>query len=60
MDRAADAKAMAKSGGISEEPEELYSHFEAVRTQDVSGGAALDDLQFIDCAPRKCSFFHSR
>lgn len=26
--------------------------FEAVRTQDVSGGAALDDLQFIDCAPR--------
>lgn len=34
--------------------------FEAVRTQDVSGGAALDDLQFIDCAPRKCSFFHSR
>ncbi|KAL1271156.1 hypothetical protein QQF64_030172 [Cirrhinus molitorella] len=26
--------------------------FEAVRTQDVSGGAALDDLQFVDCAPR--------
>ncbi|KAK7176201.1 hypothetical protein R3I93_000462 [Phoxinus phoxinus] len=25
--------------------------FEVVRTQDVSGGAALDDLQFIDCAP---------
>ncbi|XP_056317933.1 MAM and LDL-receptor class A domain-containing protein 1 isoform X2 [Danio aesculapii] len=25
--------------------------FEAVRTRDVSGGAALDDLQFIDCAP---------
>uniref|UniRef100_A0A672JY28 MAM and LDL-receptor class A domain-containing protein 1-like n=1 Tax=Sinocyclocheilus grahami TaxID=75366 RepID=A0A672JY28_SINGR len=26
--------------------------FEAVQTQDVSGGAALDDLLFIDCAPR--------
>ncbi|XP_039549254.1 MAM and LDL-receptor class A domain-containing protein 1 isoform X2 [Pimephales promelas] len=25
--------------------------FEVIRTQDVSGGAALDDLQFIDCAP---------
>lgn len=31
--------------------------FEVIRTQDVSGGAALDDLQFIDCAPRKCIFF---
>lgn len=29
--------------------------FEVVRTQDVSGGAALDDLQFIDCVP--CKFF---
>ncbi|XP_051970443.1 MAM and LDL-receptor class A domain-containing protein 1-like isoform X1 [Xyrauchen texanus] len=26
--------------------------FEVVRTRDVSGGAALDDLEFIDCAPR--------
>lgn len=24
--------------------------FEVVRTRDVSGGAALDDLQFINCA----------
>ncbi|XP_041670221.1 MAM and LDL-receptor class A domain-containing protein 1 [Cheilinus undulatus] len=25
--------------------------FEGIRTMDVSGGAALDDLEFIDCAP---------
>ncbi|XP_030635015.1 MAM and LDL-receptor class A domain-containing protein 1 [Chanos chanos] len=25
--------------------------FEGVRSRDVSGGAALDDLEFIDCAP---------
>ncbi|XP_068160688.1 MAM and LDL-receptor class A domain-containing protein 1 [Antennarius striatus] len=25
--------------------------FEGVRSKDVSGGAALDDLEFIDCAP---------
>lgn len=31
--------------------------FEVVRTQDVSGGAALDELQFIDCAPCKFFFF---
>jgi len=31
--------------------------FEVIRTQDVSGGAALDDLQFIDCAPCKFFFF---
>ena len=24
--------------------------FEAVRARDVSGGAALDDLEFTDCA----------
>ncbi|TRZ00115.1 hypothetical protein DNTS_020307 [Danionella cerebrum] len=29
--------------------------FEAVRTRDVSGGAALDDLLFIDCAPQAVS-----
>ncbi|XP_011487300.1 MAM and LDL-receptor class A domain-containing protein 1 [Oryzias latipes] len=26
--------------------------FEGIRSRDVSGGAALDDLEFIDCAPR--------
>uniref|UniRef100_A0A8C4F4A5 MAM domain-containing protein n=1 Tax=Dicentrarchus labrax TaxID=13489 RepID=A0A8C4F4A5_DICLA len=25
--------------------------FEGIRSRDVSGGAALDDLEFIDCAP---------
>ncbi|XP_062297401.1 MAM and LDL-receptor class A domain-containing protein 1 [Scomber scombrus] len=25
--------------------------FEGIRSRDVSGGAALDDLQFVDCAP---------
>ncbi|XP_075308407.1 MAM and LDL-receptor class A domain-containing protein 1 [Odontesthes bonariensis] len=25
--------------------------FEGIRSKDVSGGAALDDLEFIDCAP---------
>lgn len=25
--------------------------FEGIRSSDVSGGAALDDLQFEDCAP---------
>ncbi|XP_029005062.1 MAM and LDL-receptor class A domain-containing protein 1 isoform X2 [Betta splendens] len=25
--------------------------FEGVRSRDVSGGAALDDLEFVDCAP---------
>lgn len=25
--------------------------FQGVRSQDVSGGAALDDIEFIDCAP---------
>ncbi|XP_074549659.1 MAM and LDL-receptor class A domain-containing protein 1 isoform X2 [Halichoeres trimaculatus] len=25
--------------------------FEGIRTMDLSGGAALDDLEFIDCAP---------
>lgn len=27
--------------------------FEGIRSFDVSGGAALDDLEFIDCAPSK-------
>lgn len=27
--------------------------FEAVRTRDVSGGVALDDLEFIDCEQRE-------
>lgn len=27
--------------------------FEGIRSQDVSGGAALDDLEFIDCAPSR-------
>uniref|UniRef100_A0AAQ5YMQ9 MAM domain-containing protein n=1 Tax=Amphiprion ocellaris TaxID=80972 RepID=A0AAQ5YMQ9_AMPOC len=28
--------------------------FEGIRSMDVSGGAALDDLEFIDCAPSTC------
>ncbi len=27
--------------------------FEGIRSMDVSGGAALDDLEFIDCAPSR-------
>lgn len=27
--------------------------FEVVRLKDVSGGAALDDLEYIDCAPSR-------
>lgn len=27
--------------------------FEGIRSRDVSGGASLDDLEFIDCAPSK-------
>lgn len=27
--------------------------FEGIRSRDVSGGAALDDLEFIDCAPSR-------
>lgn len=27
--------------------------FEGVRSWDVSGGASLDDLEYIDCAPSK-------
>lgn len=27
--------------------------FEVIRLRDVSGGAALDDLEYIDCAPSK-------
>lgn len=28
--------------------------FEGIRSKDVSGGAAIDDLEFIDCSPSKC------
>lgn len=28
--------------------------FEGIRAIDVSGGAALDDLEFSDCAPSEC------
>lgn len=27
--------------------------FEGIRSRDVGGGAALDDLEYIDCAPSK-------
>lgn len=27
--------------------------FEGIRSRDVSGGAALDDLEFVDCAPSR-------
>lgn len=27
--------------------------FEGIRSRDMSGGAALDDLEFIDCAPSR-------
>uniref|UniRef100_A0A8C5HM61 MAM and LDL-receptor class A domain-containing protein 1-like n=1 Tax=Gouania willdenowi TaxID=441366 RepID=A0A8C5HM61_GOUWI len=28
--------------------------FEGIRTKDMSGGAAIDDLEFVDCAPSSC------
>nr|CBN82054.1 MAM and LDL-receptor class A domain-containing protein [Dicentrarchus labrax] len=31
--------------------------FEGIRSRDVSGGAALDDLEFIDCAPKPMEHF---